>query len=272
MSEKLARRSLTELKTRYLTQITPLPRGLLKALERDARRGAQQLAAQLRRRAQAERAEEERLQRLLQYETELWEQGFEFIAGVDEAGVGPMAGPVVAGAVILPRDYKLRQLNDSKKLDEATRERLAVELKRDALAWAVGWAEVEEIDKINVYQATLLASRRAVAGLSCPPDFVLVDGRRITELTAPQRGIIRGDQLSASIAAASIIAKTTRDALMKELDQQYPGYGLAAHKGYATPEHFRVLRERGALPIHRRSYRPVRAALGLEPLQETLFK
>jgi ribonuclease HII len=164
------------------------------------------------------------------------------VAGVDEAGMAPLAGPVVAGAVILPQNYKLRGLNDSKKiLDPEKRDELAAQIKQDAFCWSVGFAEVEEIDKINIYHAGLLAMQRAVAGLSSQPDFILVDARKIPNCTTPQRGIIRGDALSASIAAASIIAKTTRDAHMLELDRLYSGYGLASHKGYPTPEHCRAL-------------------------------
>ena len=267
--------TLTALQARLHAEATA-PNGLLEALERDARSGARALAQRLRARRQAQkgfnRAEGQRLRHLLKYESELWAQGFTHIAGVDEAGVGPLAGPVVAGAVILPRDYKLRALNDSKKLDEATRDALAAQIKTDAIAWAVGRAEVAEIDRLNIYHAGLLAMRRAVEGLSTNPDFVLVDARTIPAIPQPQRGIIKGDSLSASIAAASILAKTGRDALLCEYERQYPGYGFAAHKGYPTPEHFRALRERGALPIHRRSFRPVREALGLDPTQASLFE
>ena len=186
---------------------------------------------------------------MLRYEIDLWAEGINFIAGVDEAGMAPLAGPVVAGAVILPRNYKLRGLNDSKKiLDETKRDELAQQIKEDAVCWSVGFAEVEEIDQINIYHAGLLAMQRAVQGLTNTPEFILVDARRIPNCTVPQRGIIRGDALSATIAAASIIAKTTRDAHMIEMDGIYGGYGLASHKGYPTPEHCRVLKERGALP------------------------
>lgn len=194
------------------------------------------------------------------------------VAGVDEAGMAPLAGPVVAGAVILPQNYKLRGLNDSKKiLDPEKRDELAVQIKQDAICWSVGVAQVEEIDKINIYHAGLLAMQRAVEGLVSQPDYILVDARKIPNCTTPQRGIIRGDALSASIAAASIIAKTTRDAHMLELDGLYSGYGLASHKGYPTPEHCRALKELGALPIHRRSFARVRQALGLDPIQSELF-
>jgi len=269
--EEWIHQSVSRLKARFLDGQEPAPRGLLEALEGDSRRGARELAARLRARAHENRAEGQRLRRLLKYESELWAQGFNLIAGVDEAGVAPLAGPVVAGAVVLARNYKLRELDDSKRLDEPTRDRLADRIKTEAVAWAVGVAEVEEIDVLNIYHAGLLAMRRAVEGLKTAPDFVLVDARRIPDCVAPQRGIIRGDSLSASIAAASIIAKTARDAMMVELDTQYPGYGLAEHKGYPTPRHAEALRRLGASPIHRRSFRPVREALGLEPVQATLF-
>jgi ribonuclease HII len=239
----------------------------------DKRQGAHQLAKRIRGRYKENRSEGQRLHFLLRFEIELWSQGYGFIAGVDEAGMAPLAGPVVAGAVILPQNYKLRGLNDSKKiLDPEKRDELALQIKQDALWWSVGIAEVEEIDKINIYHAGLLAMQRAVQGLSLPPDFILVDARRIPNCQTPQRGIIRGDALSASIAAASIIAKTTRDAHMIELDQIYSGYGLATHKGYPTPEHCRTLKDLGALPIHRRSFARVRQALGLDPIQPELFE
>jgi ribonuclease HII len=148
---------------------------------------------------------------------------------------------------------------------------LAEQIKAEVVAWATGSATVAEIDTLNIYHASLLAMRRAVAALPVQPDFILVDARRIPDCSIPQRGIVRGDQLSASIAAASIIAKTTRDELMIELDRQYPGYGLATHKGYPTPQHRAALQQLGATPIHRRSFRPVREALGLELTQAPLL-
>jgi ribonuclease HII len=186
--------------------------------------------------------------------------------------MAPLAGPVVASAVILPKSYRLNGLNDSKKILDATRRsQLAMQVKSDAVCWAVGRAEVDEIDKLNIYHAGLLAMRRAVEALTTQPDFVLVDARTIPQCVSPQRGIIRGDTLSASIAAASIIAKTTRDAYMEEMDCLYPGYGLASHKGYPTSAHFQALNSLGVLPIHRRSFAPVRHALGLDPVQIGLF-
>jgi ribonuclease HII len=271
--EELLAKPVTELKALFLDGHRAVPRGLLKALDGDRRRGARELARKIRERRRKNRAESARLRKLLQYETELRAQGINLIAGVDEAGMAPLAGPVVAAAVILPQNYRLPGLNDSKKiLDAAKRAAMAAEIKRDAICWAVGRAEVEEIDRLNIYHAGLLAMRRAVEGLSVKPDFALVDARRIPQCPCPQRGIIHGDLLSASIAAASIIAKTTRDAHMAELDRQYPGYGLASHKGYGTPAHYRALNELGVLPIHRRSFAPIRQALGLDPVQTELFE
>ncbi|HEX8745965.1 MAG TPA: ribonuclease HII [Pyrinomonadaceae bacterium] len=269
---ELLRLPLSDLKQRFHDEDAVIPRGLVEALERDERRGVRELAKKIRTRRSKNLKESQRLRKILRFETELWAEGFERIAGVDEAGMAPLAGPVVAAAVILPKRYKLRGLNDSKKImDAARREEMAAQIKQDALAWAVGYAEIDDIDRLNIYHAGLLAMRRAVELLRVEPDFLLVDARKIPDCSCPQRGIIRGDLLSASIAAASIIAKTTRDAVMKELDRQFPGYGLAAHKGYPTPVHCRALKELGALPIHRRSFSRVREVLGLDPVQSELF-
>ena len=271
--DQLLTKSIPELRERFVDRARPVPKGLVEALESDTRQGAHHLAKLIRGRWRRNRAEGQRLHNLLRFEIELWEQGFRLVAGVDEAGMAPLAGPVVAGACILPRNYKLRGLNDSKQiLDETLRGELARQIKVDAVAWSVGRAEVEEIDTLNIYHAGLLAMRRAVEGLPSQPDFVLVDARRIPYCPAPQRGIIKGDALSASIAAASIIAKTTRDALMCEFDSVHPGYNFATHKGYPTPEHCRLLKELGAAPIHRRSFARVREALGLDPIQSELFE
>jgi ribonuclease HII len=271
--DQLLGKSIPELKERFVDRARAVPKGLVEALESDPRQGAQRLAKQIREQWRKNRAEGQRLHNLLRFEIDLWAQGFNSIAGVDEAGMAPLAGPVIAAACILPRDYKLRGLNDSKQiLDETLRGELANQIRIDAIAWSVGRAEVEEIDTLNIYHAGLLAMRRAVEGLTSQPDFVLVDARRIPYCTAPQRGIIKGDTLSASIAAASIIAKTTRDALMCEFDQVYTGYNFASHKGYPTPEHCRLLKELGAAPIHRRSFARVREVLGLDPIQSELFE
>ncbi len=271
--DQLLAKSIPELKERFVDRERPVPKGLVEALENDPRLGAHHLAKQIRERWRKNRAEGQRLHNLLRFEIELWAQGFRLVAGVDEAGMAPLAGPVIAAACILPREYKLRGLNDSKQiLDEGLRFELGKQIKGDAIAWSVGRAEVDEIDTLNIYHAGLLAMRRAVEGLESQPDFVLVDARRIPYCSAPQRGIIKGDTLSASIAAASIIAKTTRDALMCEFDSVHPGYNFASHKGYPTPEHCRLLKELGAAPIHRRSFARVREVLGLDPIQSELFE
>lgn len=264
--------SLGELRQRYLLEGAPLPVGLIASLEEDTRDGAQKLVTALKKRQAENRAEGQRLRHMLKFEKELWAEGYVHIAGVDEAGMGPCAGPVCAGAAILPQGYKLKGLDDSKKiLDEEERLELAAAVKRDALAWAVGWAQVEEIDTINIYQAGLLAMRRAVEGLKIAPHYVLVDARKIPGIAQPQRGIIKGDAQSLSIAAGAILAKTTRDTLMAELDVKHPGYGFASHKGYPTPVHLAAMDKLGVLDFHRRSFAPVRKALGLDPTQQELF-
>ena len=180
------------------------------------------------------------------------------VAGVDEAGRGPLAGPVIAGAVILDPDNPVSGLRDSKRLTAARREALYDEIRDKALAWAVGRAEVEEIDRINILQASLRAMQRAVAALRPAAEYALIDGNRCPELTCPAQAIIKGDSLVAAISAASIMAKVTRDREMIELDAQYPGYGLAQHKGYPSKTHIEALQRLGVLPVHRRSYAPVR--------------
>ncbi len=182
-------------------------------------------------------------------------------AGVDEVGRGPLAGPVVAAAVILDPARPLDGLRDSKKLTEKRREALYDEICASALAWSLGRAEVEEIDRINILQASLLAMRRAVDGLAIEPERVLVDGNRCPQLRQPCEAIVKGDDLVAAISAASIIAKVARDREMAALDAEYPGYGLARHKGYPSKAHLEALRTLGVTPIHRRSYAPVRRLL-----------
>lgn len=183
------------------------------------------------------------------------------IAGVDEAGRGPLAGPVVAAAVILDPARPIEGLADSKKLTERTRERLALEIRDKALAWALGRAEVEEIDRINILQASLLAMSRAVDALALSPDHVLVDGNHCPALPCSAEAIVGGDGSEPAISAASILAKVSRDREMLELDHCFPGYGLARHKGYPTKAHLQALAERGVTNIHRRSFRPVRRIL-----------
>lgn len=183
------------------------------------------------------------------------------VAGVDEAGRGPLAGPVVAGAVILDPENPIDGLMDSKRLTALRRDVLYEEIREKALAWAVGHAGVEEIDRINILQATMLAMKRAVEALQIVPDHALVDGNRCPDLGCPVRAIVKGDSLVAAISAASIMAKVTRDREMLSLDVIYPGYGLAQHKGYPSKAHIEALENLGVTPIHRRSYAPVRRVL-----------
>jgi ribonuclease HII len=185
------------------------------------------------------------------------------ICGVDEAGRGPLAGPVVAAAVILDPERPIVGLADSKKLSAARRERLAVEIRAKALAWCVAAASVEEIDAINILQATLLAMQRAVAGLTLTPMEVLIDGNRCPQLDLPARAIVGGDATVAEISAASILAKTVRDAGMIELHARFPHYGFDRHKGYGTTEHLAALRVHGPIAAHRKSFAPVREQLEL---------
>ncbi len=185
----------------------------------------------------------------------------ERIAGVDEAGRGPLAGPVIAAAVILDPRYPIAEARDSKKLSSGQRERIAVQIRSHALAWAVASASVEEIDALNILQASLLAMRRALEALSPPAQFALIDGNRLPTLEIGARAIVGGDASEPAISCASILAKTHRDALMREFDSQYPGYGFAEHFGYPTPAHRERLIALGPCAIHRRSYAPVRAVL-----------
>lgn len=265
------RPSLTELRRRYVVEARPLPKPVEQKLREDHRRGAQSILAAIAKRRKKNRAEGQRLRRMLRYEQSLWEQGTTLVAGVDEVGMSPLAGPVIAAAVILPVGYRARGVDDSKKLDRPTRERLAALLRRDAVAFAIGRAEPEEIDRINIYHAGLLAMRRAVEGLGDAPGHLLIDARALKDVPIPQTRIIHGDAESFSIAAASIVAKVHRDGLMVELDRQYPGYGFAKHKGYPVKQHYLALDALGATPVHRRSFGPVRRALGLDPEQQELF-
>ena len=208
------------------------------------------------------------------FEKQNYARGFQFIAGTDESGRGPLAGPVVAAAVILPRGFLHPEIKDSKLLSAQQREKLAPVIRQESVCWGVGIVEVDEIDRINILQASLLAMVKALAALRSKPDCVLIDGNQpipfplfLREKFAGgnslyQKTIIKGDQLCRSIAAASILAKVARDSIMIELDQRFPEYGFASHKGYCCAAHFEALRRYGPSPIHRRSFGPVRDALG----------
>jgi len=207
--------------------------------------------------------EEERLESLLVFEKALWAHASSHVAGVDEAGMAPLAGPVVAAAVVLPHHFRLHGVKDSKKISsEATRETLAAHIKASCVAYAVAQASVEEIDSLNIYQAGRLAMRRAVEALSVQPHHCLVDARHL-DIPCPQTALIHGDNRSLSIAAASILAKTSRDGLLKILAQTYPLYGFEKHKGYPTPQHLALLKKYGPCPAHRKTFKPVAQLLPL---------
>lgn len=190
------------------------------------------------------------------YENQLREKGYRYIAGLDEAGRGPLAGPVVASAVILPPDTELviPGVDDSKKLSSLRRGKILEEIKEKAIAWAVGIVDVETIDQINILQATKKAMKQAVEGLQTSPEILLIDAVELAQVSLPQQPLIHGDALSVSIAAASIVAKETRDAMMIALDSLYPEYGFASNKGYGSAQHIAALRKYGPCPIHRRTF------------------
>jgi ribonuclease HII len=254
--------SLVALRRRFATDRVEIDAAGLRALRRDPRRGAREFARQLGRRRDRDAAENARLEALWSCERELRPRGARRAAGVDEVGMGPLAGPVVAAAVILPDGARLEGLRDSKRLTPAARVRLSREVRQVALAVSIGMASRAEIDRINIYQAGLLAMRRAVEGLSPRADGVLVDARRIPRIGIPQTPVVGGDDRVASISAASVVAKVYRDTLMCDLDAHYPGYGFAHNYGYGTAEHLGALERLGASPEHRRSFAPVARARG----------
>jgi len=205
----------------------------------------------------AARRERRRLAGLFALRARLLRAGARIVAGVDEVGVGPLAGPLVACAVILPERVELPGLDDSKRLSPQARERLAVKIREQALALGLGFLTPQEVDAFNVHRASLEAMRRAVLQLAMMPDHVLVDARTIPGITPPQTALVHGDAVDGSIAAASIVAKVHRDAFMVQLHERFPGYGFAGHKGYPTREHLAALRRLGPSPMHRRSFAPV---------------
>ncbi len=241
-------------------------RDLADALREDTRAGARALAAQCERRLAKARAEKRRLAGLFERRAALLRGGARWVAGIDEVGVGPLAGPVVAAAVVLPTEVDLPGLNDSKRLDRRARERLAAAIRSQALGVAVAEVAPAEIDRLNIYHASLEAMRLAVLALTTAPDHLLVDARTVPGVPMRQTPIVNGDATDGSIAAASIVAKVYRDALMARLDETHPGYGFRRHKGYPTPDHLEALGRLGPCPIHRRSFAPVaRASRGSSP-------
>ncbi|HEV3156462.1 MAG TPA: ribonuclease HII [Candidatus Baltobacteraceae bacterium] len=206
-------------------------------------------------------AERERLLSLHHYEFAARERGFRLIGGIDEVGRGPLAGPVVAACVVIEENLNLPGLDDSKRVPAKKREQLAAQITDQAASWAIGEADVAEIDVHNIYQATLVAMKRALDALAIAPQYLIADAMHIHGFTGEQLALIKGDSLSATVAAASILAKVHRDRILAKLDAQFPAYGFAHHKGYATPEHLAALRRLGPCEHHRRSFAPVRASL-----------
>ncbi len=257
----MTRLSLKDLQAKYADSADVSP-GLLRKLQRDPRSGAQKLYKSLARRAKEQRKEKNRLESMLHFERVLWQAGVMHVAGVDEVGMGPLAGPVVAAAVIFPPGTVIDGVDDSKALDPGTRATLDGEIRGKAAAVSIGVVDVIEIDRLNIYHAGLRAMRVALEQLPIAPQHVLVDSRTIPDIAQPQNSFDKGDGINFSIACASIVAKVYRDRLMTDLDSRYPGYGFASHKGYATPEHQNAIRELGPCPIHRRSFDYIRELCG----------
>ena len=259
---RLEELSVEDIRKRYVESTDPVSPQVLTRLQKDPRTGVKKLLALLKKRYERERDERTRLDAMRHFELVLWKSGVHDIAGVDEAGVAPLAGPVVAAAVMFPPNTDIAGINDSKQLDARQREELAVEIRAKASGVSVGISSVEDIDRVNIYHASLLAMRRAVEGLPRKPQHVLVDARTVPGIDVPQNSFNKGDGLNFSIAAASIVAKTSRDAMMVELDREYPGYGFASHKGYPTPEHRKAFMELGPCKVHRMSFPVIHEMLG----------
>jgi ribonuclease HII len=262
VASNLTRLSIEEIRDKYARADQPVSPQVLNRLKRDPRLGVRRIYESLKKRYERERAEHLRLDAMLNFERVLWRSGLCRIAGVDEAGTGPLAGPVVAAAVVFPPHTVLAGIDDSKRLDPEQRAAAEQTIRAAAAGIGVGVAEVDEIDAINIYQAALLAMRRAVVALPEPPEHVLVDARNVPGVAAPQNSFNKGDGINFSIAAASIIAKTYRDRLMDALGAEHPGYGFERHKGYATPEHQDAIRRLGLSSIHRRSFTFLRELRG----------
>jgi ribonuclease HII len=264
--------SVEEIRSRYLDRDEPVSAQMLGKLQKDSRAGVRKLHAALKKRYEKQRAERLRMDAMRHFEIVLWKSGVKDIAGVDEVGVAPLAGPVVAAAVMFPPDTEIAGVDDSKKLDAPTRVALAAEIRAKASGVSIGMASVEEIDRINIYHAGLLAMRRAVEGLPRKPQHLLVDARTVPGIDCPQNAFNKGDGINFTIAAASIVAKTYRDALMEDLDRQHPGYGFAAHKGYPTPEHRAAFIKLGPCAMHRMSFPVIHEMLGEYSAEFYAFK
>lgn len=241
-----------------LANIQQLDDPLLAELEQDSRSGVMQAIAKRKRDIQKRLDEDLRLEKMLAYEKELYTQGIQLIAGVDEVGRGPLAGPVVAAAVILPKACKIPGLNDSKKIPKSKHKEIYEAVLQNAIAIGIGIENNHVIDQVNIYEATKLAMREAIGQLEPQPQHLLIDAMRL-DLPISQTSIIKGDANSLSIAAASIVAKVTRDQMMEEFDREYPGYDFAQNAGYGTAKHLAGLDKLGVTPIHRRSFEPIKS-------------
>lgn len=229
-------------------------------LENDGRKGVQTCLAKWKRQREQEKLLQDKFFEMTLYERKMREQGFQFIAGVDEVGRGPLAGPVVAAAVILPADFFLAGIDDSKKLPEKKRQEYDAIIRKEALAVSISMIHAPEIDEINIYQATKKAMNTAIASLTQAPDFLLIDAMKLNT-PFPAESIIKGDAKSISIAAASIVAKTARDELMKEMAKEYPAYGFQQNMGYGTKEHLEAIQTYGVTPFHRKTFSPIKDIL-----------
>ena len=241
-----------------LANIQRLDDPLLTELEQDSRSGVIQAIAKRKKEIQKRLDEDERLEGMLAYEKECYARGMELIAGVDEVGRGPLAGPVVAAAVILPKACKIPGLNDSKKIPKSKHKEIYEAVLQNAIAIGIGIKDNHVIDQVNIYEATKLAMMEAIGQLEPQPQHLLIDAMKL-DLPIPQTSIIKGDANSLSIAAASIVAKVTRDQMMEEFDREYPGYDFAQNAGYGTANHLAGLHKLGVTPIHRRSFEPVKS-------------
>ena len=262
MAATLSKLSIEEVRKRYAGVDCPVTPQTLNKLKRDPRHGVRQIYEALKKRYERDSAERTRLDAMLNFERVLWRADVQHIAGVDEVGMGPLAGPVVAAAVIFPAHTELAGIDDSKRLDLAQRLDAEGRIRAVASAIGIGIAEVAEIDSVNIYQAGLLAMRRALEALPIRPQHVLVDARSIPGVDTPQNCFNKGDGIDFSIAAASIVAKIHRDRLMDDLATQFPHYGFERHKGYSTPEHQAAIRTHGPCAIHRKSFTFIRELCG----------
>ncbi|HEM6082036.1 TPA: ribonuclease HII [Streptococcus suis] len=244
--------------TALLAQVDSLESPVWADLARDDRAGVQAAIKKRRKELEKEATEDARLEAILSYEKALYENGVEFIAGIDEVGRGPLAGPVVAAAVILPKGCKIRYLNDSKKIPKSKHESIYQEVMERALAVGVGVKDAAVIDQVNIYESTKLAMLEALGQLSQEPEHLLIDAMKL-DTKIPQTSIIKGDANSLSIAAASIVAKVTRDKMMADYDKEFSGYGFAKNAGYGTSEHLEGLNQLGITPIHRKSFEPIKS-------------